>query len=102
MKTIELNFSPFLRPLSCLLLSALTGLALVGCRTAGYKQSDATAVSSRELAENVQRENIHLDNTMASLKDLVNNPANDLKPQLKRYSHALDMLIASAERTEKS
>lgn len=86
--------------MSCMVLSA--GLLLAGCSTSGYKQADATAVSSHELAENVQMENVRLDSTMISLNDLVNNPANDLRPQFKRYNHALNQLIASADRTEKS
>ncbi len=83
--------------------STVLGLALAclaGCASASYKKSDAAAQSMSSAASEVQAESMALETTRAALNDLINNPPQDLKPPLKRYSQALDRLTACAQRTE--
>jgi hypothetical protein len=48
----------------------------------------------------VQAESRALDATLLALKDLVNQPASDLRPQYNRYSATLDRLVSAAQRTQ--
>ncbi len=43
-----------------------------------------------------------IEATLAALKDLVEAPAPDLRPQFRRFSKSLDRLIDSAEETDKT
>ncbi len=84
-------------------LALLLALALAtGCRTNGYHKSEAAGKSLREAAAEVQAESRAIDATVEALNDLVNNPASDLKPQFRRYSKALDRLVATAAQTERT
>jgi len=71
-----------------------------GCQSGAYKKSDAAARSLDKAAREVQAEAHGIDVTLEALDDLVNNPAPDLKPQLARFSAALDRLVALAQRTD--
>src|SRR5438270_12173730 len=57
------------------------GMALMGCATSGYQTSDATARSLQHASYTVQAESRALHLTLQNLKDLVNTPGADLKPQ---------------------
>ena len=70
---------------------------LAGCSTTVYKQGDRAAGSSRTAALEVQTESQALAGTMATLNDLVDKPAADLKPQFGCFSAALDSLVAAAK-----
>ncbi|HWN94037.1 MAG TPA: DUF2959 family protein [Methylomirabilota bacterium] len=72
-----------------------------GCRSTGYRKSDAAGKSLSTAAAEVQAESRAIDATVAALNDLVNQPATDLKPQFRRFSAALKRLVAAAEQTEK-
>ena len=83
---------------------ALTfGLALVcaaGCATKGYQKGDLAALSMQRAAGEVQVEEKAMDQAIASLEELVSQANGDLRAPFKRYSRALDRLIAAAARTE--
>lgn len=83
----------------CLL--SLCSLWLTGCATAGYNKSDATARSLQRASNEVVEESRALDLTLLTLKELVNKPGADLKPQFKRFSMALDKLAAASTRNQR-
>jgi hypothetical protein len=73
-----------------------------GCQSNGYRKGDAAARSVQMAAAEVQAESRAIDAAMETLKDLVNNPGADLKPQFLRFQGALDRLEETAARTERS
>jgi hypothetical protein len=83
-------------------IAAVLATLLTGCSTPGYKKSGATALSFQEMAMSLRSESIALDATMASLNELTQQPATDLKPQYKRFSHNLDHFIAAVNQTDNS
>jgi hypothetical protein len=85
-------------PEALALLLALGSLA--GCSSTGYQRGDVAALSMRKAAAEVQAEGRALDQTVATLGDLVSKPEGDLRVPFKRYSKSLDQLIAAAQRTE--
>src|ERR1022692_2207017 len=86
-------------------LALTTVLALVlcylpACTSTGYQKGDIAAVSMQQAATEVQAEGRALNQTLASLRDLVNEPSGDLKVSFQRYSQSIDRLVATAQRTE--
>jgi hypothetical protein len=79
---------------------ALCLALVVGCASHGYQKGDVAAVSMQRAATEVQAEGKAMDQTVARLQELVSQPTGDLRVPFKRYSRALDRLIASAQRTE--
>lgn len=77
-------------------------VGIAGCATTGYQKSDATARSLQQASYTVQAESRALSVTLQNLKNLVNTPGTDLKPQFKKYSGALDSLIKESERNDKA
>jgi hypothetical protein len=77
-------------------------MALMGCATSGYQKSDATARSLQHASYTVQAESRALHLTLQNLKDLVNTPGADLKPQFNKFSAALDWLNKESERNDKA
>jgi hypothetical protein len=73
---------------------------LSSCATQGYQKGDMAAASMQKAATEVQAEQRALDATVAALGDLINAQGGDLSMPFKRYSYALDHLIASARHTE--
>ncbi len=73
---------------------------VVGCTSTGYQKGDVAAVSMQKAATEVQLEGKAMNQTVACLQDLVQQPNGDLRPAFKRYSKSLDHLIAAAQRTE--
>src|SRR5688572_29513319 len=86
-------------PMSVLAI-ALCGV--IGCQSTGYRKSDVAGRGLQKAAAEVESETRHIDLTLAALKDLVEAPAEDLKPQFRRFSTALDRLIDAAEKTDKT
>lgn len=84
------------------LVMVMCGLIVGGCASAGYQKSDAAADSLQDAAAEVEAEKIAIDATIATLNDLINNPATDLKPQFDRYNIALNRLIDVEHRNEKA
>jgi len=72
-----------------------------GCRTTGYKKSDATAESMQMLATAVHTERQELKTSADTLEELVHRPGPDLRPQLKAYDSAVDRLYDAIEVTDK-
>jgi hypothetical protein len=83
---------------ACALLLAVWCLA--GCSSTGYQKGDVAATGMQAAATEVQVEAQALDQTMASLKALVDEPNGDLRPPFKRFSDSLDHLIATTQRTD--
>jgi hypothetical protein len=81
---------------------ALAVCLWAGCTTPSYQKKDIAAASMQEAAMDVQAETRQLDQTLASLGDLMNGTNEDLKVPFERYSRALDQLILCAERTDKT
>lgn len=76
--------------------------AFSGCASGNYHKADAASNSLREAEFRINAENHAIDGALATLDDLVNKPAPDLKPQFKAFSGSLDRLMASANRAEKA
>jgi len=79
-------------------VAALVLLSGVGCKTTGYEKQTATGNSLRESADRIDLTQKKLDETMASLTNLVNNPNPDLRPQYQAFSgnvNSLDSLAKS-------
>ncbi len=83
------------------LLPALVVLA-AGCASAGYKKGDTAARGMQRAATEVQAETRAIDATMDALRELVNNPAPDLKPQFENYRSTLRRLVARANQSERT
>src|SRR5256885_1915065 len=81
---------------------ALLVFGALGCRSTGYVKSDAAGRSLQMAAWEVQAQNRWLDLTMQSLKDLVEKPAPDLRPQFERFNDCLDRLTYATKRNEKA
>jgi hypothetical protein len=81
-------------------LSCTIAALLSACSSAPYHKSDAAALSLHDAANEVDNERQALDQTMAALDDLVNNPAADLRPQFERFNHALARFEHCALRAE--
>jgi hypothetical protein len=75
---------------------------IVGCSSSGYHKSDVAGQGLQKAAAEVDTETRQIETTLAALKDLVEAPAPDLKPQFRRFSANLDRLIDAAERTDKT
>ena len=81
---------------------ALAGAWLAGCSTTVYKQGDRAADAAWMTAMQVQTESQALAGAQATLNNLVEKPAADLKPQFLSFSAALDTLVAAAKKAEVS
>jgi hypothetical protein len=79
---------------------ALGVVCLAGCQTAGYKKSDAAARDAQSCAALAQGVSTNLEATTGALNDLVNQPAEDAKPQFLRFQTALDRLVSAAKRSD--
>jgi len=79
---------------------ALAASWLVGCTSTGYQKGDVAAMSMQKAATEVQVEGTAMNQTIAALQDLVQQPNGDLRPAFKRFSKSLDRLITTAHHTE--
>lgn len=75
---------------------------VVGCRSNGYHKGEIAGRGLQKASAEVETETRHIEATLAALKDLVEAPGADLKPQFQRYSKSLDRLIDSAKETDKT
>jgi hypothetical protein len=99
MKTYSLNPRHVIRWKENLLLT-LAVFCLAGCASNNYRRGNAAASSLDRAAAEVQAESRVLDLTVASLKELYNDPGPDLKQPFQHFSACLDRLAAAAHRTE--
>ena len=79
---------------------ALAASWLVGCTSAGYQKGDVAAMTMQKAASEVQMEGKAMNQTVAALRELVQQTDGDLRPAFKRFSKSLDQLIVTAQRTE--
>jgi hypothetical protein len=92
--------TPFVRNLCISFAAAVAMISLNGCTSTGYQKGDVAASSMQRAAAEVQLEGRAMDQTMASLHDLISQTNGDLAGSFKRYSRSLDQLIASAQKTD--
>ncbi len=85
---------------TCVLTLALSWGA--GCRSAGYHKGEVAGRGLQLASAEVETETRQIEATLAALKDLVEAPGADLKPQFRRFSSSLDRLIDSAGKTDKT
>lgn len=69
-----------------------TSLFYAGCASSGYQQAGKTSTSLQETAKGIDQALLPLDNVVATLADLVNNPQPDITQQFKKYSAAVTKL----------
>ena len=67
-------------------------LLFAGCASPGYERAGKTSTSLQETAQGIDHALLPLDNVVAMLADLVNNPNPDITPQFKKYSTAVSKL----------
>lgn len=76
-------------PLTALATSLLL---LAGCASSGYQKAAKTSTSLQDTARDIDHALVPLDQVVATLADLVNNPQPDITPQFKKYSAAVTRL----------
>jgi ABC-type transporter Mla subunit MlaD len=89
------------RSLAMCALAALP-LILAGCASPDYDQGSKTASGLKESAAKIEATQAKLDQTLAALNDLVNNPKPDLRPQYKKFSSGVDEVESLAEHVSSS
>lgn len=77
-------------------LSVLTA-GMVGCATSGYEKSEKTSNSLQKAASEIQEGKEQVDAVLVALTDLVQNPAEDLRPQYKTFSKAYAKLVSISD-----
>ncbi len=68
-----------------------------GCASAGYDKAADTSVSVRETANSISRGSAQVDATLATLTDLVNSPAENIKPQFQKFDDSVTKLSSLAK-----
>lgn len=81
-------------------MTVMVVVCLTGCKSPGYKKADAAALNSQAAVASVQAESTELHATIEALNDLVNQPAEDIKPQFLTFDHALTRLASSTRHAE--
>jgi hypothetical protein len=71
--------------MAVLAAGALTLLLSAGCASSGNEKGNQTAASIQAAANNIAALPAEIGKTLASLSDLVNRPAADLRPQYKAF-----------------
>jgi hypothetical protein len=84
--------------LTALFALSLLGAGLLGCKTAGYQQSDAAAMKSQAASAETHAEIRELDHTLAALTNLVFGTVPDARPKFVQFSAALDQLASTTRR----
>jgi len=75
-----------------------TTLLLAGCASTGYDKGNITAANIQATSDRIAALPGQLDQTMASLNDLVGQPQSDLRPQYQQFAAN----VAAMEATSKS
>ena len=68
-----------------------------GCATSGYDKAGGTSSSMEKAAQTISKSSTQVDQVMATLSDLVNNPGADLKPQFQKFVSAMNSLESTAK-----
>jgi outer membrane murein-binding lipoprotein Lpp len=79
------------------LIAVVTVALIAGCASANYKQSAATASALTDSAHRIDQGNASINQALADLNDLVNNPQPDLRKQFGQFSSSVDDLGAKAK-----
>jgi len=83
-----------------ILPATLALLLAAGCASTGNDKAASTNAALMQAAISIDGGSALIDQTIASLNDLVSNPQPDLKPQLKTFSAHVDKLGAIAKDVE--
>jgi hypothetical protein len=75
----------------------LAAALFAGCATSGYDKAGGTSSSMEKAAQTISKSSTQVDQVMATLSDLVNNPGADLKPQFQKFVSAMNSLESTAK-----
>ena len=67
----------------------------------GIAKANETALSIRELKNEVAKTRLQLTTTVYTLQDLVKNPKTDLLPQFKAFTNSVPVLVLQANEVQK-
>ena len=73
-----------LRWIVCALL--LAGLTLTGCKNTGYRRSNRASANLESSAYRIESAALRFDSALAALDQLIQRPAQDLRPQFSQLS----------------
>jgi outer membrane murein-binding lipoprotein Lpp len=80
------------------LVASLAAAALLaGCASTGYQKGDKTAANIQAAADQIGSLPGLIDKTVASLNDIVQKPAADLRPQYKSFTENLTAVESTAK-----
>jgi hypothetical protein len=71
-------------------------VTLAGCASGNYQKGAATSSNLSDSATKIGDGRVKINNTLAALDDLVDNPQGDLVPKLKKYNDAVSDLESTA------
>jgi hypothetical protein len=71
---------------------ALAAVLFAGCATSGYDKAGGASTSMEKASQTISKGSTQIDQVMAALSDLVNNPGADLKPQFQKFVSAMSGL----------
>jgi outer membrane murein-binding lipoprotein Lpp len=77
--------------------AAASLLLAAGCASSGYDQGNKTAANIQTAANRIAALPGKIDKTLASLKDLVEKPQADLRPQYKQFNADLNEVESEAK-----
>jgi hypothetical protein len=70
---------------------------ITGCQSAGYDEGNKTAADIQAAADRIAAVPAQIDAVVASLNDIVNKPAADLRPQYQLFADNVAKVEASAK-----
>jgi Skp family chaperone for outer membrane proteins len=100
MKTTSEQTKPFKTEqayLLSLIMAASLALGLIGCASAGYQKGSKTGANILDAANRIAAMPARIDQTVAALNELVENPQSDLRPQFKAFSAQLADMESDAQ-----
>ena len=96
------NSALWIRPAAVITVAVLCSAFLTSCATQGHKRSTKTGLQLQAVGDQAARTSLQLEQTVAALSSLVQNPQADLRPQYKSYDRELSRLESSASRLAKA
>ncbi len=79
-----------------LLTVTITAAFIAGCASTGNDKAASTASALTKSSDYIAKGNALIDQTLASLNDLVSNPQPDLRKQFKAFNSSVDKLNSTA------
>jgi phage-related protein len=79
------------------LLTLVAVTAITGCASAGYQKGSKAGANIQDAANRIAAMPGRIDQTLAALNDLVQNPQPDLRPQFKAFSSQLAEMESDAQ-----